>query len=410
MSKNVNVASHYLFDKFKEYYKTANVTSIPDIHTREFGYGGFGVKIATRHLHFKEYSDFNKFLFDTTPFYVSYSVGYYNDPAGRPMENKVFNGADLIMEFDVDDIPTDCKEKHDFWVCSFCDNSGKGSITHCPRCGSGTKQEEWVCYSCMDKVKEKTLKLIEILKGDFGVKDEEIRINYSGSKGYHVHVIGDRYKGLDSKARAEISDYMQLKNLGKEYHGFYKDKKVLLAPRNAIGISGRIVEGLKKFFVECDPELLSVVADIGFRKAKNILTNRLIIIQNLENGILNQFSKEADKSWEKIIDYVLSQQSLEIDRQTTIDLHRLIRVPDTIHGSTGFLAKRINDLDKFDPLADGIIFSDKATEIFVKRAPEFIIKNEKYGPYNNETITVPEYVAVYLLARGAAEWYYPMKK
>jgi len=53
---------------------------------------------------------------------------------------------------------------------------------------------------------------------------------------------------------------------------------------------------------------------------------------------------------------IASQYTMETedtDRMVTIDTSRLIRLPDTIHGGSGLVAKHVTDLDRFDPLTDG---------------------------------------------------------
>jgi len=57
---------------------------------------------------------------------------------------------------------------------------------------------------------------------------------------------------------------------------------------------------------------------------------------------------------QKIIDRLaVHMETEDTDRMVTIDTSRLIRLPDTIHGGSGLVAKHVTDLDRFDPLTDG---------------------------------------------------------
>jgi len=144
----------YLRGLLKGFYTKNNVDSVPDISSREFGIGAFGKKISNRHLVFKSDGELNSFLRERTPFYISYSNAHYEFPEARPMEKKSLVGADLIYEFDADDIQTDCKLKHDSWGCKSCGASGKGNLSECPECGLGVNVEEWSCSECIGETKK----------------------------------------------------------------------------------------------------------------------------------------------------------------------------------------------------------------------------------------------------------------
>jgi DNA primase small subunit len=95
----------------------------------------------------------------------------------------------------------------------------------------------------------------------------------------------------------------------------------------------------------------------------------------------------------------------EIDTNTSVDIHRLIRVPDSIHGGTGLLAKRLNDIWHFDPFKDAVALSDRPElEVFVSIAPEFEFAGETWGPYRNQKVLLPLHVSIYLMSRGVATW------
>ena len=53
-----------------------------------------------------------------------------------------------------------------------------------------------------------TIKLLKMLKEDLGFAQKDIRVFYSGHRGYHVHVESEAVQTLDAIARKEIVDYL----------------------------------------------------------------------------------------------------------------------------------------------------------------------------------------------------------
>ena len=119
-------------------------------------------------------------------------------------------GAELIFDIDADMIPTACKVKHNRWYCPSCRKEGRAPRPPaCPSCQRPDPIEvRWTCGECLAATKEQVYRLIDFLKRDFGVSDGEIRIHFSGSRGYHVQVYDERFYRLDSRARAEIANYV----------------------------------------------------------------------------------------------------------------------------------------------------------------------------------------------------------
>lgn len=45
-----------------------------------------------------------------------------------------------------------------------------------------------------------------------------------------------------------------------------------------------------------------------------------------------------------------------VDERVTVDPYRIMRIPNTLHGKTGLIARNISDLKGFDPLRDALAF------------------------------------------------------
>jgi DNA primase catalytic subunit len=96
----------------------------------------------------------------------------------------------------------------------------------------------------------------------------------------------------------------------------------------------------------------------------------------------------------------IHMEAEDTDKMVTIDTSRLIRLPDSIHGGSGLLAKTVIDLEKFDPLTDALAFGKNPMKITIRRkVPVFDLGGEKLGPFEEGVIEVPEYAGMYLLLR-----------
>jgi len=98
-------------------------------------------------------------------------------------------------------------------------------------------------------------------------------------------------------------------------------------------------------------------------------------------------------------------QAAKIDTVVTTDIHRLIRIPETLHGKTGlkkveFPASAIGD---FDPFKDAVAFKKGAVTIFVYDAPKFRLGEGIFGPYKNQKVELPTAAAMLLICRDKAE-------
>jgi len=135
---------------------------------------------------------------------------------------------------------------------------------------------------------------------------------------------------------------------------------------------------------------------------------RSTIISGISSGMLYQFpGSKAEAFWNSLIANAIDALKLGIDRQTSIDLHKIIRLPETIHGGTGLTAKKIplEKIEEFDALRECIAFGDAEIKIrTIAEIPEFELNAQKFGKFGaNEEIKIPEYAAIYLLARNAAQ-------
>ena len=395
----------FLRNIFQSYYKSNIIKGPPDLEQREFGVGEFGKKISSRHLHFSSSENFNSFLKKQTPFFVSYSSAYYKYPSARPMSAKQVLQTDLIYEFDADDIKTSCKQIHDSWKCG-CGKTGVGAVKNCSSCGNGVKVDEWVCPECLGAVRKQVFRLLDFLENDFGIT-KGIFLNYSGSKGFHIHVRTNEFSKISNKARIELVDYLTAHELDFEKRGFVFSQKRFSSPRlnAASGWSKRILNSLVEVFEAGHPDEIAAMGGVSVKTVKQLLEQKKAVMSGFDKGILYSLPGEKTKKfWTNLIEFLVEKQKLDIDRQTSVDVSKIIRVPNTIHGETGLIAKgfSLKELELFDGLSDAVVFGDQPIKLKSVSAPKFYLGKQWWGPFKEEKVELPEFVSVYLLAKQHA--------
>ncbi|MGC8649192.1 MAG: DNA primase catalytic subunit PriS [Candidatus Micrarchaeia archaeon] len=365
----------------RDYYKKNNII-IDDIEKREFGFGDFERKISYRHYAFNKQELFKKYLVENAPPFVSYSSAKYERPDARPMENKGWLGSELIFDLDANDLHLECQKHH----------------------GSS-----WVCENCFTSVKNETLRLIEdFLIPDFGFSESEIRINFSGNRGYHIHIINDEIFKLTSDARKEISDYISGSSINiKAFFPTIDQRGVaLLGPKpTSLGWGGRFANSMIKRLNIGEAAL----EELGIEKseARKLIKNKASVIFGITMGNWDKINiPKKSEFWKTVIKNLSIKQSDSIDRNVTNDIHHLIRVPNTLHGDTGLIAKSINsisELEKFNPMNDAIAFKDGSIKINIIKSEKIYMNNNEFGPYENTITDLPAYAAIYLVLKRVAE-------
>lgn len=407
----MEASREYVYQKFSEYYKDpANVVPAPPLpERREFGYLMFRERFMVRHKRFNAINNLRAVLAETVPSDVYHSCAYYENP-DYEMDKKGWIGSDLVFDIDADHIPTSCNKIHDEFRCIKCGFQGRGITPDLCPCCEATKFETkiWACDLCIESAREEVIKLIDMLEKDFGFAEHELRVFFSGHRGYHLHVEGESVRSLDAMARKEIVDYVTglgLSLLNKEEREEKVKRKRKLANKfnlHNFGWNRRLKIGMSNFIEHASKEDLQ---EAGLRN-KALLEKKDTIIKRVINENRWDFLKGvSDQTWLKLAEHVREEEAAKIDTVVTTDIHRLIRMNGTLHGKTGlkkveFPAKNILD---FDPFAEGVAFKKGKVKVLVSDAPEFRMSGEALGPYKNQTVDLPVAAAVMLICKRRAE-------
>jgi DNA primase small subunit len=352
----------FLRQVYKRFYFQSALTEVESpeqIGSREFGYIPFGGSMI-RHLSFPDGGALVAELVKQAPSSVYCSNAVYANPA-MPMDEKEWEGAELIFDIDATDIPTSCKKSHDLWYCESCHSSGRlPRPPLCPKCRGKTSEFHGSCEVCLGAAKDHASRVQSFLEQDFGVSSHDIRHYFSGNRGYHVHVYDKRFLSLDQQARAEIGEYIK----GTSTQHPQAIASTLRAHKGRAPAEGGWMRRIR--------ESVDSATDRG--------------------GTVQKLVREA-----------ISAQAAAIDLAVTTDIHRVFRLAGTLHGNTGLQKKRAKSLDKFDPAFDPVVIGSDIVRLNIAFFPKFTLKGEIFGPFKSSMASLPAYAAINILTRGLGE-------
>ncbi len=370
---------------------------------REFGFLQFKEKMMIRHKSFRAPESLKSYIAYTVPLDVYYSAAYYRNPE-KEMSKKGWIESDVIFDIDADHLPAPCKTEHDLWRCPACEKRGHGPPpTKCSKCGNTSlRSQSWICEKCLNMAKEETIKLKEILTDEFGIKEENIGINFSGHRGYHVHINEKKTAHFSSEERKEITDYVT---------GTGFDSSLSFTDLLAEGTKRNYQNRSSTWYQKVVNEALHILTDYddsyllsgGYSQTvvEYIVSIRNRIRENpsQKTRILRQLSR---RFLQKILNQAVANKTSRVDTVVTTDIHRLIRLPRTLNGKTGLKVIEVHDLASFDPLRESAAITGSTQTIYVEDCPQFRLGNKTYGPYKEEQVNLPIEAALLLLCKERA--------
>jgi DNA primase small subunit len=363
-----------------------------------------------RHATLRTTEEFLRFLRHETPRHVYYSSAYYRRPAEPTMSAKEWLGADLIFDLDSDHL------------------RGAGGLDYAGQ---------------LELVKTRLVALVDdFLFGDFGIDPASTSFVFSGGRGYHVHVQDDRFQPLTSPERRELVDYvlgtgfdpMQViegkrldAHTGRASSSMFDETEAApggrvpkgrtLAPPDAPGWPGRTTRALFELLRRWEERGSAVAVEemvgYGIVPAKARRYARLLIDQGGAAKIRSTLSLDVFRSGlpADFLEAVVPRAAVEVQGETdapvTTDIHRLIRLPNSLHGGTGFRVVPLSreEIASFDPFRDALLPGADDS-----RTPVTYLEEARYpfpgggihaAPDGNDELPTP--VALFLVLKGQAE-------
>ncbi|MDR2698489.1 MAG: DNA primase small subunit PriS [Candidatus Methanoplasma sp.] len=391
--------SRFLLKSFRKYYKENQPIMPARFTKREFGFMFFDRQMVQRHMGFPAPEDLSRFMIAQVPSHSYYSTAYYRKPSAPTMDEKEWLGADLIFDLDADHL------------------EGADKMSY---------------REMLERIREEMIGLTDsFLFSDLGFSDKTVHITFSGGRGYHAHIPSKEVLALGTHERRELVDYItcsglnidwvfpvqkvvtsQFKTSAGSRANVAKDR--LIPPPEAGGWRRRMRHGLMDLVNDvCDldpkvlrrayPSISSSTAGTVAKMQDDVRASRKILFERNTMATLKYNTQETLVKMMR--DDVAPSLAGEVDKPVTPDIKRIIRLPGTVHGKTGLRVTPISrdELTGFDPLRDAVpsSYSDEPVKITMKRDYEFDIRGEHFS-LSGET-EAPEYAAVFLIGRKAAD-------
>lgn len=393
---------NFLRSKFGEYYRHSEMKMPKDFDKREWGFLFFDSQTMRRHKAFSSEEEALSYIREMVPLHAYYSSAVYSYPSASTMGEKEWLGADLIFDLDADHLP-----------------KAKG-----------------LSYAEMlERVKSETIKLIDFLLDDFGF--ERLKVVFSGGRGYHIHVMDECIRRLNGSERREVIDYLcgtglrtdyifkremiddqfkRIKRRGSEGTidiGEGKMKIVSFDKRDyGFGWGKRVGEYLSSYMMELGSKDEEDAIDEIKRITKTRKKDRILKIARSKESIGMMKKRgvvdfDIPEFFDTILKKAIEERGVGVrpDEPVTCDTKRLIRLPLSLHGGSGFRVTPIDidELERFDPLYDAIVFGEDDVSINVLKSYDITMKGDKFKI--DEGVTkLPAYVAIFLMCRGMAEY------
>jgi len=367
----------YLKQKFSGYYQRAVFDFPPALEQREWGFIFFDSENEgrmKRHIGFGERSEAENYLKAMVPRHAYYSTAYYALPGAGTMQDKIWSGADLIFDLDADHIVRGAYDE------------------------------------MLQRVKEEAFKIISMLTQELGFSQKDLYIVFSGGRGYHIHIRNLEVRNWSGAERRELVDYVC---------GTGLDPDIMLKGRKTAGDFGwplRYREAVREYLLDLKQmgsdeavKKLASIKGVSKESAAEFLKSSDSIARSLKktdkNILVGRVLRAVLTGEESDFNEKIKKRAALTDEPVTTDIKRLIRMPGSLHGGSGFkvLNLSLKEFENFDPLLDAVVFGDDPAKVNLAFSLEMPILGNKYS-LEKGINTVPEALAVFLCARGIAEY------
>ncbi len=368
----------FLHKSFSRYYRDARVELPPQLMRREWAFilfdSAYPKLVMRRHKAFGSQRELLAHISATSPAHAYYSTACYTYPSATRMQDKQWKGADLIFDLDADTL------------------------------GSGTAN---AYDAVLEQVKNETIKLLDFLVRDFNFDPSDMTIAFSGGRGYHVHLRNSKVVQLGSHERREIANYLTGTGLEAEY--VLAQLGLVQQLSDATCWERRITHWIAHYFehlktINEDDAIkeLSAVKYVGTKRAKDTIG---ALSEGLSAHSLINSKLLPPPAWKIIVRMAVLSIAARIDVPVTADIKRLIRLPTSLHGGSGLRVTplAIDELHDFAPLTDAVAFTDRLVPVTILAPTVTQLKGETIK-VDQSTTELPEHTAIYLMARGFAEY------
>ncbi len=397
--------------RFARYYRDAPVSAPDRLDRRELALFPFAeANLMRRHTAVRSAPELGRFLAEEVPRQVYYSSAYYRHPEAPTMAAKEWLGADLIFDLDADHLRG----------AEALDYPGQLAL-----------------------VKTRLVDLVDdFLVRDFGIDPASASFVFSGGRGYHVHVRDERFVRLSSPERRELVDYVlgtgvdALRAVEKPSVDVRSGRTVAaaddedrpagrqrgrhvtwrLAPSDAPGWRGRttraVLAVLTRWETAGAPAAAEELVAWGVPKRKAREWAKLLVEEGRAAKIRSTLALDVfgSASPEEFLEVVTRRAAVEVQGETdapvTTDIHRLIRLPGSLHGGTGFRVVPLprDAIEGFDPFSAALLPgpAEDRTAVEFLADVTYPFPGGGLSVHSGATDELPTPWALFLVLRGEA--------
>lgn len=305
----------------RDYYSTdfeinglSTVIDFSRFSKREFGFATFDGKFF-RNISFGSPKELIDYLVDRTPFHA-YIGAVYSEPPSRekPIHKLEWQGHELVFDIDLNEY--DAVRQY---VCN-C----QGADQVCIRC--------WQLINLAIRIIDETLRF------DFGMDD--IFWVFSGRRGVHGWVVDTTGFSLHQEQRMSIIDYLSV------IHGEAETARIQDRSKLMYDFRYRIEHTVFKYFLKNVRRKDLINLGFNASAASDIMKQLEHQEGHIDQNLLKNFNLRLARI--NKYDEILRRWVPRIDHKVTIDLRRLLRLPNSIHGKTGRVARILDPGEIFD--------------------------------------------------------------
>ena len=387
--------------RFGEYYRTVPSHELwmpPRLSHREWMFSRWDGRPPDRHRAFRSMQDLSRRLISDPPHSCFYSTAYYKEPEQRKMDEKGWQGADLIFDLDGDHLP------------GVTDRDFPGMLDE-------IQIQAWRLWN-------------DFLEPDFGFKEEHLQLSFSGHRGFHLHYRDPNLWSLDRDARRELVSHITGDGISVEAvlrggeHGWRK--RIEQGVFNVLGRLNKLNQGdesqrkVLKSFIESRKK----APDSQAKRVSNIelddLAKKAQVTESRKRLMQPQYRRHVfgkrlnNIFWELVRgdSNVILADAGETDESVTVDIKRVIRWITSLHGKSGLRVTEF-PLSRLDPDGSNPFDALQETLPFGQGSPQQLelkvdnitarIGDEEISGSTGQTVNANESLAMFLVLKGWAE-------
>ncbi len=349
----------------REYYKRRPLEEPPNLHKREIALESLEDGVYIRHLAFPYIEQlYNYILSIKTPLHLYYSSALYANPSAQLMEDKSWEGSELLFDIDADKY-LECVTK--LYICS----DGTLLEESVDKCVDGSKPLEYVnvSWNCIVKAWSNVITLVDVLRRELGFR--EMRVFFSGNRGFHVKVVDEKALLLGRDERMHIAGYVTCEDLRVD-----------------------------KMFPAIGDKVIFSTSEHGLRKRvlEEAIKRGVAMFKERAYGLRHVYIVSL-----RDLEVILKDTCINIDKVVTMDISRLSRFNYSLNMKAGMrvinvnLNKDINNAsyEEFSPFTGSVKIKPVVTGTLE-------VLDRKLNLTRGEIIKLEAYLGVYLVVKNIA--------